>query len=106
MVVDALEYEKPKTKQLAGAAHEARVLADKKVLRAHGGDDAHNVYLSGRNIPDVRVMRFADASAYEILWAGDGGRGDRARFGRGTAGRNRRRPTMPDLHRDHRRARS
>jgi len=31
--------------------------------------DAHNVYLSGRNIPDVRVMRFADATAYEILWA-------------------------------------
>ena len=32
-------------------------------------DDAHNVYLSGRNIPDVLVMRFADATAYEILWA-------------------------------------
>ena len=31
--------------------------------------DAHNVYLSGRNIPDVQVMRFADATAYEILWA-------------------------------------
>ena len=31
--------------------------------------DAQNVYLSGRNIPDVHVMRFADATAYEILWA-------------------------------------
>jgi len=28
--------------------------------------DSHNVYLSGRNLPDVHVMRFADASAYEI----------------------------------------
>jgi ribosomal protein L4 len=32
-------------------------------------NDSHNVYLSGRNIPDVRVMRFADASAYEIMWS-------------------------------------
>src|SRR5438552_1905194 len=31
--------------------------------------ESHNVYLSGRNIPDVHVMRFADATAYEILWA-------------------------------------
>jgi len=31
--------------------------------------DSHNVYLSGRNLPDVHVMRFADASAYEILWS-------------------------------------
>src|SRR2546425_264778 len=30
---------------------------------------AHSVYLSGRNLPGVRVMRFADATAYEILWA-------------------------------------
>jgi len=31
--------------------------------------DSHNLYLSGRNIPGVHVMRFADATAYEILWA-------------------------------------
>jgi ribosomal protein L4 len=30
---------------------------------------AHNVYLSGRNIPTVRVLRFTDATAYEILWS-------------------------------------
>jgi ribosomal protein L4 len=40
----------------------------KKVL-VLTASDAHNVYLSGRNIPDVRVMKFADATAYEILWA-------------------------------------
>jgi large subunit ribosomal protein L4 len=67
VIVDALEYEKPKTKDLAAllvklGAAEKKVL----VLTAH---DAHNVYLSGRNIPDVHVMRFADATAYEILWA-------------------------------------
>jgi ribosomal protein L4 len=34
-----------------------------------GGENSYNVYLSGRNIPDVQVMRYADATAYEILWS-------------------------------------
>jgi large subunit ribosomal protein L4 len=68
-VVDALEYEKPKTKTLAELLTKLGV-ADKKVLvLTAGAANAHNVYLSGRNIPDVRVMRFADATAYEILWS-------------------------------------
>jgi len=58
VVVDPLEYEKPKTK----------TLADLLAMTA-GAAAAHNVYLSGRNIPNVRVMRFADATAYEILWS-------------------------------------
>jgi ribosomal protein L4 len=28
-----------------------------------------NVYLSGRNLPLVQVLPFADATAYEVLWA-------------------------------------
>jgi len=69
-VVDALEYEKPKTKTLAELLGAVGV-ADKKVLvlTAGAAPHAHNVYLSGRNIPKVRVMRFADATAYEILWS-------------------------------------
>jgi len=69
-VVDALEYEKPKTKTLAGLLGAVGV-GDKKVLVLTAGapPHAHNVYLSGRNIPRVRVMRFADATAYEILWS-------------------------------------
>ncbi len=69
LVVDALAYEKPKTKQLAELLHKLE-LVDRKVLVLTSGDGAaHNVYLSGRNIPGVRVMRFADATAYEILWS-------------------------------------
>ena len=68
-VVDALEYEKPKTKTLAELLGKLGV-AEKKVLVLTGGAAAaHNVFLSGRNIPRVRVMRFADATAYEILWS-------------------------------------
>jgi large subunit ribosomal protein L4 len=68
-VVDLLEYEKPQTKVLVELLTKLGV-ADHNVLVLTAGDErARNVYLSGRNIPGVRVMRFADASAYEILWA-------------------------------------
>jgi len=66
VIVDSLEYQKPKTKDLAALFK--KIGAGKKVLVLTAGD-SHNVYLSGRNIPDVHVMRFADATAYEILWA-------------------------------------
>src|SRR5206468_9396017 len=67
VIVDALAYEKPKTKDLAALLGKLGATG-KKVLVLTAGD-SHNVYLSGRNIPDVHVMRFADATAYEILWA-------------------------------------
>ncbi len=55
VIVDALAYEKPKTKDLAALLGKLGATG-KKVL-------------VGRNIPGVHVMRFADATAYEILWA-------------------------------------
>jgi large subunit ribosomal protein L4 len=67
VVVDALQYEKPKTKDLA--AFIGKVGSEGKKVLVLTAADSHNVYLSGRNIPDVQVMRFADATAYEILWA-------------------------------------
>jgi len=67
VVVDALQYDKPKTKDFAGLLKKLDA-GNKKVLVLTAAD-AHNVYLSGRNIPDVQVMRFSDATAYEILWA-------------------------------------
>jgi large subunit ribosomal protein L4 len=67
VIVDALGYEKPKTKDLAALLKKLDATGKKVLLLTAG--DAHNVYLSGRNIPDVHVMRFADATAYEILWA-------------------------------------
>ena len=63
------DLEKPKTKILAELLGKLGV-ADKKVLvLTAGAASSYNVYLSGRNIPDVHVMRFVDATAYEILWA-------------------------------------
>ena len=68
-MVDSLEYEKPKTKTLAELLGKLGVAEKKVLVLTAGAASAHNVYLSGRNIPDVHVMRFADATAYEILWA-------------------------------------
>src|SRR2546422_692292 len=69
LVVDPLEYEKPKTKTLAELLAKLGVAEKKVLVLTAGAGGAHNVYLSGRNIPNVRVMRFADATAYEILWS-------------------------------------
>jgi large subunit ribosomal protein L4 len=69
-VVDPLAFEKPKTKTLAELRGKLG-LAERKVLVLTAGVEpqAHNIYLSGRNLPGVHVMRFVDATAYEILWA-------------------------------------
>ena len=67
LIVDALEYEKPKTKDFAVLLGKLGAKAKKVLVLT--ANDAQNVYLSGRNIPDVQVMRFADATAYEVLWA-------------------------------------
>src|SRR5581483_6478538 len=70
IVVDPLEFEKPQTKVLAQLLGKLGV-PDRKVLvlTAGEGERAEAVYLSGRNIPRVHVMRFSDATAYEILWS-------------------------------------
>jgi large subunit ribosomal protein L4 len=71
MVVDPLTFEKPKTKALVELLGKLGV-AEQKVLLLTASDDAAraaNVYLSGRNLPAVQVLRFADATAYEILWS-------------------------------------
>ena len=69
LVVDALAYEKPKTKPFAQLLDKLGVGEKKVLVLTTDQPAAHNVYLSGRNIPTVRVMRFADATAYEILWS-------------------------------------
>jgi large subunit ribosomal protein L4 len=67
LVVEPLAYEKPQTRQLAGLL--ARLgAAGRKVLVLTAGPSP-NVYLSGRNLPQVQVLPFADATAYEVLWA-------------------------------------
>ena len=69
LVVDELAYANPKTKPLAELLEKLGAAGRKVLVLTAGGAHAHNVYLSGRNLPRVRVERFADATAYDVLWA-------------------------------------
>src|ERR1043165_2616473 len=57
LVVDTMEFPAPKTSQLAG------------MLDKMGLDGKKVLVLRGRNSPSVEVRRFADASAYDVLWS-------------------------------------
>jgi large subunit ribosomal protein L4 len=67
IVIDTFNYDAPRT--AAMAALTARLdVADKKVLILTDGVKP-NVFLSGRNLPNVHVMPYADSSTYHILWS-------------------------------------
>ena len=66
-VVEGLEFPAPKSAQLAGLL-EAMGLGGKKVLVLTNGLNKP-VYLSGRNIPSVEVLPYADAATYNVLWS-------------------------------------
>ena len=66
-IVEKVTFAAPKTKQLAELLGKLGV-DDRKVLVLTATHNP-NAYLSSRNLPDVQVMRWADASAYDVLWA-------------------------------------
>ena len=66
-VIDAFNYDSPKTATLLALTARLDV-ADKKVLILTDGVKP-NVFLSGRNLPNVHVMPYGDSSTYHILWS-------------------------------------
>jgi large subunit ribosomal protein L4 len=66
ILVDSLEYDTPKTKNLVEMLGKLGV--EGKVLVLTEGAK-QNVYLSSRNLPAVVVRPFGEESAYDILWA-------------------------------------
>jgi large subunit ribosomal protein L4 len=67
VVIDAFSYDAPRTAALVALTTRLGV-ADKKVLILTDGVKP-NVFLSGRNLPNVHVMPFVDTSTYHILWS-------------------------------------
>lgn len=65
-VIESFDFTEPKTRLLLDLLVKLEV-HDKRVLLLTA-DHAPAVYLSGRNLPNVFVMKYQDASAYEILW--------------------------------------
>ena len=66
LLIESLDYEVPRTSRLAACL--AAIEASGKVLLLTRGNK-RNVYLSGRNLPGVRVRPFGEESAYDVLWA-------------------------------------
>jgi large subunit ribosomal protein L4 len=65
MVVEDFKFDQPKTKELINMLKALKV-DDKKVLMLTGEVD-EAVYKSGRNIPKVKILEAAKASAFDIL---------------------------------------
>ena len=66
-VIDAFNFDAPKTASIINLIGRLDV-ADKKVLVLTDGVKP-NVFLSGRNLPNVHVMPYTDSSTYHILWS-------------------------------------
>jgi hypothetical protein len=66
-VVERFAFRGPKTAQLA-ALLASLGLEGRKVLVLTAGSNL-DVFLSGRNLPAVEVLPYAEASAYDVLWA-------------------------------------
>jgi large subunit ribosomal protein L4 len=66
-VIDSFEFDSPKTKLMTALLDKVGT-PDRKVLVLTNGVKP-NVFLSGRNLPNVHVMPYADVSTYHILWS-------------------------------------
>ena len=65
IVVDAINFEAPKTKEFINFAKNLKV-DGKKVLLVLA-DKNNNVYLSMRNVPDAKIMTASDINTYAVL---------------------------------------
>jgi large subunit ribosomal protein L4 len=66
-VIERFAFRRPKTAQLAGLLGSLGLDGSKVLVLTANGDQ--NVYLSGRNLPTVEVLPYAEASAYDVLWS-------------------------------------
>ena len=67
LVIDQFAYDAPKTSQLHQLLARLGVAHQNVLILTDGVKP--NVYLSGRNLPKVRVLPYSDASTYDLLWS-------------------------------------
>lgn len=67
LVIDRFDYEKPKTAMMAQLLARLDVGQQKVLILTDGAKP--NVYLSARNIPNVVVQPYSDASTYDLIWS-------------------------------------
>jgi large subunit ribosomal protein L4 len=67
IVIDRFTYEAPKTSQLVQLLARLEVAHQKVLILTDGAKP--KVYLSGRNIKNVVIQPYSDASTYDLLWS-------------------------------------
>ncbi len=67
VVIERFEMDAPKTRRMVELLGRIGI-ADRKILILTDGTNSE-VFLSARNLPDVQVMPFQQASAYDVLHA-------------------------------------
>jgi large subunit ribosomal protein L4 len=66
-VIDQFSYDAPRTKALVGLVGRIGLDGQKVLVLTDGVKP--NVFLSGRNLPNVHVMPYSDVSTYHLLWS-------------------------------------
>ncbi|MGE0355233.1 MAG: 50S ribosomal protein L4 [Gemmatimonadales bacterium] len=66
-VVEGFAFDAPRTARMVELLTRLGLAERKVLVLTHG--HRTNVYLSARNLPNVHVMAYPEASAYEILWS-------------------------------------
>lgn len=64
-VIERLDVAAPKTKQVLDLLGKVGIRESKVLILTN--DNNENVYLSARNLPNVRVLPFREVSAYDLL---------------------------------------
>ena len=67
MVIDRFAYDKPSTATLVQLIARLDLSSQKVLILTDGAKPS--VYLSARNIPNVVVQPYSDASTYDLLWS-------------------------------------
>jgi hypothetical protein len=66
-VIDQFNYDAPRTKAMLGLVGKMGIDEQKVLILTDGVKP--NVFLSGRNLPNVHVMPYSDVSTYHLLWS-------------------------------------
>jgi len=67
LVIDRFAFDTPKTTQVAQLLARLELLGLKVLILTDGHKPM--VYLSGRNIPNVRISAYSDVTTYDVVWS-------------------------------------
>ncbi len=65
LLIDELKVLSPKTKEFVKVLNDLKI-ADKKIAILLG-ESKNDVFLAGRNLPNVAILEAAHASAYDLI---------------------------------------